>query len=399
MAMSFQEIKARYSKMETRELVALFLSTGLTDDAKRAAGQIFDDRGIDPLTWKEPSVEKTDEDTTIVETTEDKADTAPMVKTVTAVEVCFPNGDMKVFDDLSELGKEIIKGTIKKAFRARSMEIRLEADLLEIKLNPKFKVLRGRYAKMETKELRLLYKSDELTDEAKRVAEQELRLRGIDPLTGFELSTTGKVAEIESFSGSETAKKSDGGQWRTIGKLAETIPELNHIYRPKWSSCRKGILYGILFGVLVKAIDTMAAFFIADQTLGFFASGVVVAYFIGRKFGWKYIFIGAAMFIFVAAKNAHISLNYGVIFHMVSIVIWAYLGTALIGGIFGTPVGMIIGTIVGHFRAIRLSRVVEIDDEGVRPYVLGILLPAGFLAIAIPIYFYWFMNKLSEWIT
>jgi len=89
MAMSFQEIKARYSKMETRELVALFLSTGLTDDAKRAAGQIFDDRGIDPLTWKEPSVEKTDEDTTIVETTEDKADTAPMVKTVTAVEVCL----------------------------------------------------------------------------------------------------------------------------------------------------------------------------------------------------------------------------------------------------------------------------------------------------------------------
>jgi hypothetical protein len=43
MAISFQEIKARYSRMKTRELVALFLSNGLTDDAKQAAGQIFED--------------------------------------------------------------------------------------------------------------------------------------------------------------------------------------------------------------------------------------------------------------------------------------------------------------------------------------------------------------------
>ena len=70
----------------------------------------------------------------------------------------------------------------------------------------------------------------------------------------------------------------------------------------------------------------------------------------------------------------------------VFVILGAAFGVVLMGSIFGGAAGMIIGTIVGYFRLKSIDLAPDHEPEGARPYLLGILVPAVILAIAVLFY-------------
>jgi hypothetical protein len=76
----------------------------------------------------------------------------------------------------------------------------------------------------------------------------------------------------------------------------------------------------------------------------------------------------------------------------------ALVAVLLIGAVLGCPAGMAVGPVVGYVRAGRLPKAVDAAPEGSRPWLLGLLLPAAFLPIAVPFYLFWLTPQMVEWL-
>lgn len=147
--------------------------------------------------------------------------------------------------------------------------------------------------------------------------------------------------------------------------------ELHQLYKPIWAHTRIYLIYGILIGIGLKFIETTVTLFSDSGKLGGAWLVVCLALLVGSRF--KLALLIAVVVGVITRVN-----------------IFAFLGSAfgvvLVGAIVGGPAGMITGTIVGYFRAKSVVRAPDHEPEGAMPYLLGILVPAAILAIAVPFY-------------
>lgn len=163
----------------------------------------------------------------------------------------------------------------------------------------------------------------------------------------------------------------DKKKWLHIEKL----PQLRHLYRPIWDKTVGYIGGGIIVGIIFKALDSTYSIFTLRGPEAGFAWLLVVASLLIKK---PWLFIIAVIFaIKTAAGN-----------------LWlAAMATALVGAIFGTPAGMIVGTIAGHFKSKKAIKAPDASPEGSFPYISGIVVPVIALAILIPLWL-WVSVKL-----
>ncbi len=194
--------------------------------------------------------------------------------------------------------------------------------------------------------------------------------------------------------GSPAQPNADGGadeqgenmdiNWSSVGKLAAQIPEIQVMFTPKWSYALGGVGWGILVGIIIKALDTTITLFIIDPQAGMLWLFTVACIFASGRFGFYPIVVYFVVTIMVGMPFAN--------FFVTAIVV------ALVGALFGAPAGLFVGAVVGHFKAKQIAKHVNIDDEGLRPYMLGMLLPFAFLVISLPLYIFWLTPKIMEWL-
>ena len=74
-----------------------------------------------------------------------------------------------------------------------------------------------------------------------------------------------------------------------------------------------------------------------------------------------------------------------------SLMIMNFLESAILlkGGIFGGPLGAILGTGVGYVRSKYFPKAPDAEPEGTRPYRIGLLYPAIFMLVTWPLSYFW----------
>lgn len=190
---------------------------------------------------------------------------------------------------------------------------------------------------------------------------------------------TTKNLKIRSVAVDANGKRTEG-EWTTVEKFGVSNSELRCLYRPVWHSTMKYAGYGAIAGIVIKALDTTATMFSVDGTLGVVWLAVVASLFLSKK--WPIAPIMVIFFSFKLGIKANLFI--------------AALTTAAVGAAFGTPLGMIVGTAVGHFKATSLPKAPDASPEGWRSYNLGLVLPILTLAVMVPLYL-WLNVKLLEW--
>jgi hypothetical protein len=179
----------------------------------------------------------------------------------------------------------------------------------------------------------------------------------------------------------DAAGKRTEAAWITVEKLAIDHPELRSLYRPIWHYTMQYIAYGVIAGIALKFLDT---------TILLVSSGnggvimlwllVIASLFLAKK--WPIAPIAVVFLSIKLGVRANLFIT--------------ALATMLVGAMFGAPLGMIVGTAVGHFKSKSISRALDAEPEGRRPYRLGIVIPLLALAVLIPLYI-WFNFKMMEW--
>lgn len=171
------------------------------------------------------------------------------------------------------------------------------------------------------------------------------------------------------------------GKPKTVQEFACANAELRDLYRPVWHTALRFAGYGALAGIALKALDTTVLAFHVDERLGvawLVTLGCVLA--TGR---WPLAIIGAIAIPIVFGVKANLFI--------------AVLSMALVGVLFGAPAGLIVGTLVGHFKRTKAVRAPDAGPEGSRPYWLGLALPAAFL-VAWTVAYLWLMEEAVEWL-
>jgi len=170
-------------------------------------------------------------------------------------------------------------------------------------------------------------------------------------------------------------------EWSTVEKVADTSFELQSLFKPVWAHTMKGAVYGALVGIFLKALDTTVTLFAIDATVG-----VVWLIVVGSLFAKRWWAPAIAIFIGIKLGiNANLFIT--------------ALAVAIVGSIFGAPAGMLIGTIVGVFRKRKIPIAHDAGVEGKRTYVYGLMFPTVFLATMIPVYIFWLIPKMLEWVS
>ena len=167
----------------------------------------------------------------------------------------------------------------------------------------------------------------------------------------------------------------------TVEKIAASNAALRSLYRPIWDYTIKFISYGAIACIGLKALDTTVTVFKVSALIGVFWLAVVGSLFLGKK--WP-----AAPFVVIVAS---------VMFGLKVNLFVAVLATMLVGFIFGAPLGMIVGTLVGYFRRKSRALAPDAEPEGIRPFLLGVFLPVVALAILIPVYL-WLTVNMAKWV-
>jgi hypothetical protein len=176
-------------------------------------------------------------------------------------------------------------------------------------------------------------------------------------------------------------KKTSEVKWSTVENFAKINFNIISLYRPVWAYSRTGFFYGAIAGSIIKALDTTVLLFSIRPEAGFAWLLVIGSLFLTRWWSWAPI----------VAIIISIKLNTGNLFI-------TFLATMLIGTMFGGPLGMIVGTITGHIKAQNLLQAPDAVGEGSRPYLQGILAPALWLAVSLPLYLFWFLPRVMNWV-
>ena len=170
----------------------------------------------------------------------------------------------------------------------------------------------------------------------------------------------------------------DGKRTATTIVPVDKMTDTRTAYLPIWDHTMKGALYGALVCVGLKELDSAAGLFMADTGLGLGFLLIIAGAVLASRFPAVWI-AGGAMLV------GHFQL----VTHLYTIA----LGAAVVGALFGIPLGMIGGCTVGWMRRARLQRAPDAIPEGSRPLWLGLALPALALAVMVPLYV-WFNVKL-----
>lgn len=175
------------------------------------------------------------------------------------------------------------------------------------------------------------------------------------------------------------------GEEATVGDVVAANFSLKVLYEPMWAHIGRGFSYGALAGIALKLLDTTIMLFTADPTG---ASGIVFLIVMGSIYLTRYFSLAPLVAVFIS-----IQLGFTVNFFVM------FLGAAFIGGLFGGPLGALIGAIIGFIRKNHIPKAPDSEPEGRSPYIWGMLTPAVFLAISVPLYLFWLMPKVIEWIS
>jgi len=172
------------------------------------------------------------------------------------------------------------------------------------------------------------------------------------------------------------------GAWTTIAAMANRRTELRAAYRPIWDHTMRFVSYGMLAGCILKGLDTTILLFSIDGGVGIAWLLVVGSLIASSRWPMAPLVAAFVCFKFGVAANFFVTA----------------LGVVAVGCALGAPAGMLVGTLVGHFRKDRLPVAPDAEPEGVRPYLLGAVLPGIGLAAAIPSYL-WLSVKAFEWMS
>ncbi len=176
--------------------------------------------------------------------------------------------------------------------------------------------------------------------------------------------------------------------WTALEQLGDCRPSIDVLYRPIWHRTMKWLWYGVIGGVILKALDTAVFMFEANESVGV----LWVAMILGLGLSVKWHWVKWVAFIIIGGVLKEGKLNVGVLLPMFG---GALFTTVLIGALFGALVGMIIGTIIGYCRASSGPRAPDALPEGNKPLTLGLYAPIGGLVVLIPIYI-WLINKIAN---
>jgi hypothetical protein len=170
-------------------------------------------------------------------------------------------------------------------------------------------------------------------------------------------------------------------EWADMVDFATNHPEFRSAYRPVWDKALTFMGYGTFVGIGLKLLDTTFTMFAIDQAVGILWLIVVGSLILSSR--WP---LAPLVAIYFTVK-AGIGIN----------LFFAALTSGLVGAAFGVPVGLVIGTVVGHLRRNDVRTAPDAPPEGRRPYMLGLAVPAIYLSLAIPAYV-WFNMKAVEWL-
>jgi hypothetical protein len=170
-------------------------------------------------------------------------------------------------------------------------------------------------------------------------------------------------------------------KWSTVERLASSDAKLRALYRPVWSYTLRYLLYGSLVGIVLKCIDTSITLFVIDAKLGLVWLGCIGSLLVSKK--WP----AAPVIAIVAAVSVGVRCN----------LFMTILGTMLVGFSIGGPLGMIVGTIMGHVRKRSIPTAPDAVSEGNKPLIWGLVAPALFLSTWIPLYVM-LSIKAIEWL-
>ncbi len=170
-------------------------------------------------------------------------------------------------------------------------------------------------------------------------------------------------------------------EFSPLEKTAVDHFNINRLYRPVAAYSRQYLIYGAVVGIILKFLDTSWTFFTVNASLGALWVFFVIALVIPSPI--KIVFIIGVVIAAMVLKVGLLGL------------FTALITTALAGGIFGGPVGMMIGTIVGHFKKGSFPLAPDFSPEGAKPYLLGLLASPIFLVVATVVYFLIIVELIS----
>lgn len=186
---------------------------------------------------------------------------------------------------------------------------------------------------------------------------------------------------VKSIPEKKDAKKEP--KWSTLEKVSSVNFKLRTLYRPVWAYTMKACGIGVLVGIVIKAIDTTVLLFSANLGLGILWLMIVGSLTVTKWIPWAPFLMIVILIIAKVKANLWIT----------------WLAVMAIGAIFGAPGGMVVGTIIGHFKKDKFPRAMDAAPEGAKPYVFGLLIPLVFLAVAFPLYLFWFTPMVMQWLS
>jgi len=172
-------------------------------------------------------------------------------------------------------------------------------------------------------------------------------------------------------------------KWSTLEKIAKTDFKLQALYKPIWAYTMQFLLSGAIVGIILKALDTTWLFFQIDPKVAFIWLIIVASLFVSKWWNW------APVVAIVISITSGIKGN----------LFLAVFSVMIVGAIFGAPAGMIVGTIIGHFKKRNFPKAADAVAEGARPYLIGLLAPVIFLGITFPFYLFWLNPKILAWLS
>lgn len=169
--------------------------------------------------------------------------------------------------------------------------------------------------------------------------------------------------------------------WVTIDVLKNALGfPFQVLYTPVWAHTMRGMTYGALAGIGLKAVGTLFLLWTAQPI-----------------FALSFLIIIGSLFVARWVSFAPIAAAFYTAFMCPGMNLWITLfAVALVGAIFGGPLGALIGTIVGHFRKSSLALASDAEQEDHSTYWWGIFAPIAALAILVPLYIFWFMPMVLQ---
>jgi len=190
-------------------------------------------------------------------------------------------------------------------------------------------------------------------------------------------------------------------EWVELMKFVKERFSLQILYRPIQAYIKKGFFGGLGIGLLSNLLisnpptppDLFALVQSDPKVLLIYmlvAQTCVFLFFLRspkshiRIFSAVFVLISALAFVLLALN---LDLERSPALKGLQSFGWWMLAGMIPGAVLGSASGMIMGTIIGHFKSKTLLRAADAEPEGFSPYVIGLILPALILVIAVTLHF------------